>query len=36
MSIGLNMLKISKIKVGNLLPAIFIPAIYQLILQVFR
>jgi len=36
MSIGLNMLKISKIKVGNLLPAIFIPAIYQLILQAFR
>jgi len=31
MSIGLNMLKISKIKTGNLLPAIFIPAIYQLI-----
>jgi len=30
-SIGLNMLKISKIKTGNLLPAIFIPAIYQLI-----
>jgi len=36
MSIGINMLKIAKIKVGNLLPAIFIPAIYQLILQVFR
>jgi len=32
MSIGLNMLKISKIKTGNLLPAIFIPAVYQLIL----
>ena len=31
MSIGMNMLKTSKIKVGNLLPAIFIPAIYQLI-----
>jgi len=30
MSIGLNMLKISKIKTGNLLPAIFIPAIYHL------
>ena len=31
MSIGLNMLKMSKIKTGNLLPAIFIPAIYHLI-----
>ena len=36
MSIGLNMLKISKIKTGNLLPAIFIPAIYQLIMLAFR
>jgi len=36
MSIGFNMLKISKIKVGNLLPAIFIPVIYQLILQIFQ
>ena len=35
MSIGLNMLKISKIKTGNLLPAIFIPAIYHLILLIF-
>jgi len=35
MSIGLNMLKISKIKTGNLLPAIFIPAIYQLIRGLF-
>jgi len=31
-SIGFNMLKIAKIKTGNLLPAIFIPAIYQLIM----
>jgi len=31
MAIGLNMLKIAKIKVGNLLPAIFIPAVYHLI-----
>jgi len=36
MSIGLNMLKIGKIKTGNLLPAIFIPAIYHLILSIFR
>ena len=36
MSIGLNMLKISKIKTGNLLPAIFIPAIYHLIILIVR
>jgi len=35
MSIGLNMLKIAKIKVGNLLPAIFIPAVYQIIISLF-
>jgi len=35
MSIGLNMLKISKIKTGNLLPAIFIPAIYHLIVLLY-
>ena len=34
-SIGFNMLKISKIKTGNLLPAIFIPVAYQLILSIF-
>jgi hypothetical protein len=31
MSIGLNMLGIAKIKVGNLLPAIFIPIFYSVI-----
>ena len=31
MAIGVNMLKIAKIKVGNLLPAIFIPVIYYMI-----
>jgi len=31
MAIGLNMLEISKIKVGNLLPAMFIPAIWYVI-----
>ena len=35
MSIGLNMLKIAKIKTGNLLPAVFIPAIYHLIRLAF-
>ena len=31
MAIGLNMLEISKIKVGNLLPAMFIPAVFYAI-----
>lgn len=31
MGIGLNMLQIAKIKVGNLLPAIFIPVIYYIL-----
>lgn len=31
--IGLNMLNIKKIKVGNLLPAVFIPVIYFLVLS---
>jgi len=35
MAIGLNMLKIAKIKVGNLLPAIFIPAVYSFIAGIF-
>lgn len=30
-AIGLNLLKVKKIKVGNMLPAIFIPLIYFLI-----
>jgi len=34
-SIGLNMLQIAKIKTGNLLPAIFIPAIYHIILWIW-
>ena len=33
MSLGLNMLKISKIKVGNLLPSIFMPVLYNVILM---
>ena len=36
MGIGLNLLQISKIKVGNLLPAIFIPLIYYLIQSFLR
>ena len=40
MSIGFNLLKISKIKVGNMLPAIFIPIIYNviqpLVLRIFQ
>ena len=35
MGIGLNMLKIAKIKVGNLLPAIFIPVLYHIVLRIF-
>jgi len=31
MSIGINMLGVAKIKVGNLLPAIFIPVVYYMI-----
>ncbi|WAM33712.1 DUF554 domain-containing protein [Caldicellulosiruptor morganii] len=35
-AIGLNMLGISKIKVGNLLPAIFVPMLWYLITTLFR
>ena len=34
-AIGLNMLNIAKIKVGNLLPAIFIPVIYYIGIRLF-
>lgn len=34
MAIGLNMLKITKIKVGNMLPAIFLPFIYYFVRKV--
>ena len=30
-AIGLNLLEIKKIKIGNLLPAIFVPVIYYII-----
>jgi Uncharacterized membrane protein, possible Na+ channel or pump len=36
MAIGMNMLKIAKIKVGNLLPAMFVPVIYYVTLQFFN
>jgi len=35
MGLGLNMLRITKIKVANLLPAIFVPIFYQLIMNLF-
>lgn len=34
--LGFNMLNITKIKVANLLPAVFIPIIYQLILNIMK
>ena len=33
--IGLNLLGITKIRVGNMLPAIFLPLIYQLLRHMF-
>ena len=35
LALGLNMLREKKIKVGNMLPAIFLPLIYYLICQLF-
>lgn len=35
MAIGLNLLGIIKVKVGNLLPAVFVPIIYQIIRGLF-
>jgi len=34
MAIGLNLLEIKKLKIGNMLPAIFIPLIYQILKQI--
>jgi uncharacterized membrane protein YqgA involved in biofilm formation len=34
-AIGINMLKMSQIKVGNMLPAIFLPLIYFMVIQLF-
>ena len=36
MSIGFNMLKVTSIKTGNLLPAVFIPIFYHLALMIIR
>jgi uncharacterized membrane protein YqgA involved in biofilm formation len=33
MAIGINLLEIKKIKVGNMLPGIFIPLIYYMVKQ---
>lgn len=33
--IGLNMMGVTRIKVANLLPAVFIPVVYQIILNIF-
>lgn len=35
LSIGLNLLKITTIRIGNLIPAIFLPLAYYLILQIW-
>lgn len=34
MAIGINLLEIKKIKVGNMLPAVFVPLVYYLIQQI--
>ncbi len=34
MAIGINLMEIKKIRVGNLLPAIFLPFVYYIIIQV--
>ncbi|NMB08117.1 MAG: DUF554 domain-containing protein, partial [Tissierellia bacterium] len=35
MAIGINILEIKKIKVGNMLPSIFIPLLYFLLVSKF-
>ena len=35
-AMGFNMLDIVKIKVANLLPAIFLPLVYFMLVQLFR
>ncbi len=35
-AIGINMLQRTHIKVGNMLPAIFLPLIYYMVIQIFR
>ncbi len=36
MAIGINLLEIQKIKVGNMLPAIFVPLVYYMIKQMLN
>jgi len=36
MAIGFNLLEIKKIKVGNMLPSIFIPLIYYMLKQLLN
>lgn len=36
MTIGLNILKVTKVKVGNMLPAVFIPVVFYLILPYIK
>ena len=36
MAIGINLLEIKKINVGNMLPAIFIPLIYYMLKQLMN
>lgn len=35
MAIGINLLELKQIKIGNMLPAIFVPILYQIIMHVF-
>jgi uncharacterized membrane protein YqgA involved in biofilm formation len=35
-AIGINLLEIQKIKVGNMLPAIFIPLVYYMMKQLLN
>jgi uncharacterized membrane protein YqgA involved in biofilm formation len=35
LAIGLNLLQITKIRIGNLLPGIFLPLVYFAVLQLF-
>jgi len=34
-AIGLNILEVTRIKVGNLLPAVFVPLVYYMLLTMF-
>jgi uncharacterized membrane protein YqgA involved in biofilm formation len=36
LALGISMLDIKKIKVANILPAVFIPLIYDMILKMFQ